>query len=238
MQLVVCDTTILLPGLVNEDGLYRKILIVFAWGKLHHELRALQDERAAAERMVADIPGAELGGDWNARGIEALHNRISRLEEHLPVMTPKDFGLVVSTPILEELEHNMAANREPLGNQEPEAIQQFRWAAAAIATVLVPTGFDGQIPPYTEGRDPKDDPVVHTAILSRAEWIYTQDAKHIALDHRRPTEYVDPQSGRVHRAVRTRWFLENVLCSGYHFDENHLREIEGKLLNIAVGQAA
>ena len=51
MQLVVCDTTILLPGLVNEDGLYRKILIVFAWGKLHHELRALQDERAAAERM-------------------------------------------------------------------------------------------------------------------------------------------------------------------------------------------
>jgi predicted nucleic acid-binding protein len=235
MQLVVCDTTILLPALVSESGLYRKLLVVFAWGKLHNELRALEDERAEAERIVAATPGAELGGPWNHGRIEQIRDRISRMEEHLPVMTPKDFGLVISPPIVEELEHNMAANREPLGNQTPEAISQFLWSATETAAVTITQGFDGEIPPYTDGRDTKDDPIIHTAVLARAEWIHSQDKRHIALTHKHPTEYIDPATGRLHRAVRTSYFLRNVICSGYHFDEDHLREIEGTLLNIAVG---
>lgn len=236
MQLVVCDTTTLFPALVDADGLYRKLLVVFAWGKLHHDLRALQDEQAEAERFLAANPGAEIGGNWDGERVEVIRDRIARLEEHLPVMTPKDYGLVISPPIAKELADNMAGRSSELGNQPPEAIEQFVWAAAESAAVYVIHGFDGSIPPYTEGRDEKDDPIIHTAVLARAEWILSQDKKHIALTHKRPTEYVDPESGRVHLAVRLSFFLSKVICSGYHFDEDNLREIDGSLLNIAIGQ--
>jgi predicted nucleic acid-binding protein len=233
MPLVVCDTGILFPALVSEDGIYRKILVVFAWGKLHHELRAIEDERAEIERLLASTPGAELGGSWNDERIEQVRNRITQLEEHLPVMTPKDFGLVLSTPITKELEHNMLNARSELGNQTPEAVSQFIWAALETATVYVAEGFDQPLPAYTEGRDPDDDPIVHTAVLSRADWILAKDA-HLVEAYKRPTEYTDPHSGRIHPAVGTKYFIENVLCSGYHFDDDDLRSIDGKLLYVAL----
>jgi predicted nucleic acid-binding protein len=234
MPLVVCDTGILFPALVSEEGIYRKILVVFAWGKLHHELRAIEDERAEIERILAGTPEAEVGGVWNNERIEQVRNRITRLEEQLPVMTPKDFGLVLSSPITKELEDNLVSTRSVLGNQTPEAVNQFVWAAVETATMYVAEGFDEPIPPYTEGRDPKDDPIVHTAVLSRADWILAKD-EHPVESYKRPSEYIDTRSGRIHPAVGPKYFIANVLCSGYHFDDADLRSIDGRLLYSALG---
>lgn len=236
MQLVVCDTTTLFPALVNDASLYRKLLVVFAWGKLHHELRAIQDEHVEIERFLAENPGSTYEGSRAEEQYETVRDRIARLEEHLPVMTPKDFGLVVSPAITQELENNMAGSRSALGNQTPEAIEQLVGAAVAVASVYVVSGFDREIPKYTKDRDRDDDPIIHTAVLARAEWILSQDKQHIALTHRRPTEYVDPESGRVHRAVRLSYFLERVICSGYHFGEDDLKQIDGRLLEIVLGR--
>lgn len=166
MQLVVCDTSILFPGLVSENGIYRKLLVVFAWSKLHMYLRAAEEEHAEVQRLLEAHPGATLGGNYDpAARVQRAKERIAVLEEHLPAMTPTDFGLVISSPITKELEDNMAGVRSRIGNLDPETIQANIAAAVSIASRHVIDGFDGPIPDYAEGRDPKDStplPEAHT----------------------------------------------------------------------------
>jgi predicted nucleic acid-binding protein len=233
VQLVVSDTNILFPGLVDEASLSRKLLVLFGWGKLHADLRALEDERAEIHRILDEVPGAEIGGGYDPDAlIERTKDKIAAMEERLPAMTPTDFGIVLSSPLIEELEDNMQQKRSELGNLTKEQTESHIASVLTLASTFVVEGFDGPIPDYTEGRDPKDDPIIHTAVLAGADWIVSRDTKHIALDRKKPTVYVSPETGRHYPAITYGYFIREVLCSGLHFDSDKLKEIDGSLLSV------
>jgi len=234
VQLVVADTTVLFPGLIDPDSLYRKLLVVFAWGKLHADLRAVTEEQAEIDRLLARTPGTQQGGHPDPGQLEAqVRQRIALIEDHLPAQTPKDFGLVVSPPITQEVLDITIGDRSALGGRSPELAHAAVASAAAVSTAQIVDDFD-DVPHYTEGRDRKDDPIIHTAVLAGAEWILSQDKKHIALDHRKPTIYADPHTRRQHKAVSLGYFLNEVLCSGIHFSVDDLKSIDGNFLALAV----
>lgn len=237
MQLVVTDTTVLFPGLIDPNSLYRKLLVVFAWGKLHTDLRAVEEEQLEIDRLLARSPEAEQSGRPEPGQLEAqARQRIAVLERHLPAQTPKDFGLVVSPPITREVLDITIGERSSLGGQDPDLAHAAVASAAAVSSAQIVEGFD-DVPHYTEGRDRKDDPIIHTAVLAGAEWILSQDKKHIALDHRKPTVYTDPHTRQEHKAVSLGYFLNDVLCSGVHFNIDDLKSIDGSLLGLVVQDA-
>jgi predicted nucleic acid-binding protein len=234
VQLVVADTTVLFPGLIDPDSLYRKLLVVFAWGKLHADLSAVKEEQAEIDRLLARSPDTELGGHLDQGQLEAeARQRIALIDEHLPAQTPQDFGLVISPPITQEVLDITIAERSALGGRTPELAHAAVASAAAVSTAQIVNDFD-DVPHYTEGRDRKDDPIIHTAVLAGAEWILSQDKKHIALDHRTPTIYAAPHTRRQHKAVSLGYFLNEVLCSGVHFSIDDLKNIDGRLLGLVV----
>lgn len=122
MQLVVADTTVLFPGLLDPDSLYRKLLVVFAWGKLHADLRAVEEGQAEIDRLLARSPDAEQGGHPVPGQLDAqARQRIALIDERLPAQTPQDFGLVVSPPIAQEVLDITIAIRSSLGGRTPSS---------------------------------------------------------------------------------------------------------------------
>jgi hypothetical protein len=73
------------------------------------------------------------------------------------------------------------------------------------------------VPPYTEGRDRDDDYLIHTAVLAQAEYVLSDDRKHIALDPDEPTIYCHPDTGQVVKAVQPAYFIE-IEVNTLHFD--------------------
>jgi predicted nucleic acid-binding protein len=235
VELVVADANVLFAGLIDPRSLHRKLLVVFAWGKAHEDLRGAEAYREEVEQLMAENPGARLGGAPAPEAVvEQAAARIALLGEHLPPMTPTTFGLVTSKVVTTEVYNISVGGRSGFG---PVSEQQARGAVAsavAISAVQQIAGLDGEIPAYTEGRDPKDDPIVHTAILSGAEWVLSQDRRHVALSWKRPTVYRNAATGRETGAIGLRYFISKRLCTGLHFDEDDLRGIDGAVLDLAL----
>ncbi len=231
MPLVVADTTILFPGLLVRDGLYRKLLVVFLWGRLHEELSAAEAERDEIRRLADEQPGSEIGGRFGPDEIvEQAEARIALMEEHLPAITPTHFTLAISTAITKEVYDNATGTRSPIGGRTRDQASRAVAVAANVATVHITEEFDDAIPEYTEGRDRKDDPIIHTAVTAGAPIIISQDQKHIALDKKKPTTYKDPATRRTHDAVSVGYFIREILCDGLHFDNDKFTSIDGGLL--------
>lgn len=235
MQLVVADANVMFAGLLDPDSLYRKLLVVFAWAKFHADRYGAREMIAEMEQVVAENPGARIGGAPDPEAVVALAEaRIALLAEHLPTMTPTDFGLVTSPPITEEIFHNATGKRSVIGSVSEQVAEGAVAAALAISMTHQVQGFAGDIPGYTEGRDVKDDPIIHTAILARADWVLSQDKKHITLSWKRPTPYKDPHTGRETGAIGLNYFISKLLCTALHFDDDDLRSIDGALLDAAL----
>ena len=235
MQLVVADANILLAGLIDPDSIYRKLLVVFAWGKLHADLASAESYREDIEQLIAENPGARFGGQPNPDEVVQLaRERIALLEEHVPAMTPSDWGLVTSAAVTKEVHDVVVGGRSGFGPLPETTAQSAVAAAVAVSATQVIHGLDGTIPEYTEGRDFDDDRIIHTAILSGAEWVLSQDHQHVALARRRPTVYREPVTGRETGAIGTWYLVNRLLCTGLHFDNEALRSIDGAVLSVAL----
>lgn len=229
MRLVVADTNILFPGLIVPRSIYRKLLVVFAYGKLHADVLAAEAYKAEIEQLLVEEAGAELGGQPSPdQVIDAAKSKLASLEEHLPPGTPNEYGLALSSPLTTEIYDNATGERSVIGNQPREIAEAAVAAALSVSATQVVKGLDGPVPAYTEGRDESDDPIIHTAILANAELVLSQDHRHITLHRRRPTTYTEPTSGRSVDAVGLWYFINRVLCSGLHFDGDDLKTIDGE----------
>lgn len=239
MQLVVADANVLLAGLIDPASIYRKLLVVFAWGKLHADLASAESYREDIEQLLAENPGARFGGQPDPGEVVRLaQERIALLEEHLPAMTPNDWGLVTSAAITKEVHDVLVGGRSGFGPLPETTAQAAVAAAVAVSVTQAIHGLEGPIPEYTEGRDPDDDKVIHTAILAGAEWVLSQDHQHVSLERRRPTLYCEPGSGRETGAIGTWYLVNRLLCTGLHFDNDALRSIDGGVLSLALQQIA
>jgi predicted nucleic acid-binding protein len=215
VQLVVADANVLLAGLIDPDSIYRKLLTVFGYGKLHADLRSAEQYRAEIEQLIAEHPGARLGGQPDPDEVVRLaQERIALLDEHLPAMTPDDWGLVTSHAITKEVYDVCVGGRSGFGPLPESSARSAVAAAVAISATQVIHGLDGPIPAYTEGRDVDDDKVIHTAILAGAEWVLSEDHRHVSLERRRPTHYREPVTARETGAIGVGYFINRLLCTG------------------------
>lgn len=71
-------------------------------------------------------------------------------------------------------------------------------------------------------------------MLSGAEWVLSQDRRHVALNWRRPTIYRNVATGRETGAIGLNYFITKRLCTGLHFDADDLRSIDGSVLDHAL----
>lgn len=235
MELVVADANVLLAGLIDPNSLCRKLLVVFAWAKAHEDLRGAEAYREEIEQLLVEHPGARFGGAPSPDEVVAqAEARVALLEEHLPPMTPTDFGLVTSKVVTTEIYNIAVGGRSGFGPVSEQLARGAVAAAVAISAVQQIAGLDGDIPPYTDGRDVKDDPIIHTAILSGAEWVLSQDRRHVALSWKRPTVYRNAATGRETGAIGLNYFITKRLCTGLHFGEDDLRSIDGTVLDHAL----
>lgn len=235
MELVVADANILLAGLIDPKSLCRKLLVVFAWAKAHDDLRGAETYREEIEQLIVEHPGARFGGSPSPdQVVEQAEARVALLEEHLPAMTPTDFGLVTSKVVTTEVYDIAVGGRSGFGPVSEGLARGAVAAAVAISATQQIAGLDGDIPAYTDGRDVKDDPIIHTAILAGAEWVLSQDRRHVALNWKRPTVYTNNATGRQTGAIGLNYFITKRLCTGLHFDEDDLRSIEGSVLDLAL----
>jgi predicted nucleic acid-binding protein len=235
VELVVADANVLLAGLIDPSSLCRKLLVVFAWAKAHEDLRDAEAYREEVEQLIVEHPGARFGGAPSPdQVVEQAETRVAVLEEHLPAMTPTGFGLVTSKAITTEVYDIAVGGRSGFGPVSKELARGAVAAAVAISAIQQVTGLDGAIPAYTEGRDVKDDPIIHTAILAGAEWVLSQDRRHVALNWKRPTAYTNVATGRATGAIGLNYFITKRLCTGLHFDEDALRSIDGRVLDHAL----
>ena len=235
MQLVVADANVLLAGLIDLNSIYRKLLVVFAYGKLHADLASAESYREETEQLIAENAGARFGGQPDPDEVVRLaRERIALLDEHVPVMTPDRWGLVTSSAITKEVYDVCLGGRSGFGPLPESAAQAAVAAAVAISATQVIHGLEGPIPAYTEGRDADDDKVIHTAILAGADWVLSEDHSHVSLERRRPTHYREPVTGRETGAIGVGYFINRLLCTGLHFDNDALRSIDGEVLSLAL----
>lgn len=200
MQLVVADANVLLAGLIDPESIYRKLLLVFAWGKLHADLDSAKGYREEIEQLLAENPGARFGGQPDPDEVVRLaRERIALLEEHLPAMTPNDWGLVTSHPITKEVHDVCLGGRSGFGPLPDQTARAAVATAVSVSTTQVIHGLDRPITDYTQGRDPDDDRVIHTAILagcaSEHRWAGAEPGT--PSDHSRQLSKPDAPSGRA-----------------------------------------
>lgn len=235
MQLVVADANVLLAGLIDPNSIYRKLLVVFAYGKLHADLASAESYREEIEQLIAENPGARFGGQPDPDEVVRLaRERIALLDEHLPAMTPSRWGLVTSSAITKEVHDVCVGGRSGFGPLPGTIAQAAVAAAVAISATQAIQGLEGPIPAYTQGRDADDDKVIHTAILAGAEWVLSEDHSHVSLERRRPTVYREPVTARETGAIGAWYFINRLLCTGLHFDNDALRSIDGSVLTFAL----
>jgi hypothetical protein len=156
----------------------RKFWLLLAFGGLVYETehRRLDLDALKAE---AEEAGGKLGGIGAAEAlIEHAEERVALLAEHLPYGAPQDWVAVGSTPLFDEYERKV---RE-IGRRFDPAIDEsdarlLRRQMEAICVAGAPPFPPGHIPAFTP--DPDDDPIVFGALLGGADYLVSDDAKHI-----------------------------------------------------------
>ena len=218
----------MLPAVLSPTGRRRNLLVLLAYGRLSAYVQMSEDERLAFEQEL-QIPGSRAGRRSLDELVEESALKKARLEERLPALASDEFCLAGSRPLFDEYE-------EKLRDRGPSIVPDFsseeaaaaRRRLAAATTILVPDFNPSQIPEYTAGRDRDDDVVIHTALLSRAEFVVSDD-KHISVDRGGATEYADPDSAARVDAFTFDRFVET------HVDRHpfELTSVDGGLLPLA-----
>jgi len=224
MRPVVLDTSVVLPAVLSPRGYRRRFWVVLALGALAARRDLLRQEADALRAEAASV-----GGQAGRTRLEVLAEqadaRYAQLREALPQGCPDDWQLVASRPLLAEYERKLREAGPKLNPTLREAdIDAVRQQIAAVC-VDVTEDFDPElIPSYTADR--KDDPVIHTALLSDASWLIADDTKHICTQPDGPTEYQMPGTDRRVSAVTFSRFLD-------HLTDIDLDRVDPGLLEVA-----
>lgn len=165
----------------------RKFWLLLAYGALTYETehRRLDFE---ALRLEAEAAGGTLGGIEKAeRLIANADGRRALLSEHLPYGAPDDWVAAGSRPLFDEYERKV---RE-VGHRFDPALDEndarlLRRQMEAICVAAAPPFPPDQIPALTA--DPDDDPIVFGALLADADYLVSDDKKHL-VPGGAPSEY-------------------------------------------------
>ncbi len=182
----------------------------------------------AFEREL-EAPGARAGGRSVDELVQEAALKKARLEERLPALAPDELCMAGSRPLLDEYEEKLRERGSRIvPDFSPEEAIAARRRLAAASTIVVPDFDPSQIPEHTAGRDRDDDIVIHTALMSRAEFVVSDD-KHISVDREGATQYEDPHSGARVEALTFDRFVEQ------HVDRHpfDLTSVDGGLLELA-----
>ncbi|HET8956267.1 MAG TPA: hypothetical protein VFN18_11470 [Solirubrobacterales bacterium] len=188
--------------------------MLLAYGRLVSNIERVNDAEMDKLKQEAEaaVGNATIGGP-----IEALREREIELRavfaERLPVMTPTDYGLVISPQLLTQVQsliQQARAHRPSLPTEAAEWVHRrlLHHTAKAFGE------FGQTIPRYTDGRAPEHEWLIHLATQAEAEFLVTRDER-IALDPTGGTEYVHEQTRRRTKAWRLDAFVEEI--EGLHF---------------------
>ena len=167
MPFIVVDTSVSLPATWSPSGLTRKFFVLLAYGAVSYEVEHGQLEVDALVKQ-AEGAGGEVRGLERAKDRRALAaDRRAALEELLPHGTPYDWVAIGSAPLFDEYERKL---RE-IGKRIAPALRdvdvpKLRRQVEAICAAGSPPFDPRDAPALT--RDPKDDPIVYTALLGDA----------------------------------------------------------------------
>jgi hypothetical protein len=215
----VVDTTILAPGTTDPDSTERKLLVLAAYGRLHHYARFGRDE---IENPSA--PAGTLGGRPVEELIEVDATRASVLGGRLPPNAPSDFLLALSLPILDQFEAFLreAGVGRGLG-MSAELAARLRRTALALA-VVAPSFLSNDVRHYFGV--PQVDLLVETAFRSRAQFVVSNAPQ---VDDRSYEEIAHPVvAAQSVTLMHVNGFLQAMLPDGFDFEA-----IAGPLLDFA-----
>jgi hypothetical protein len=169
--------------------------------------------------------GGTLGG---LEAVEALIAQADRrrtvLAERLPYGAPDDWVAVGSKPLFDEYERKVreiGAKFDP--NLDADDARRLRRQMEAICIDSAPPSPPDQLPALTS--DPQDDPIVFGALLAGADYLVSDDKRHI-VPHGEPREY--EYEDRRLLAVTFNYLVSELM------PDIDWPEIDGRLLTEAV----
>jgi len=193
MPNVVVDTSVSLPSTLSPGGARRKLWIVLAFGALTYEVEHGRLELDALGARVNQEGGVVGGIENSLDRLERASDRRAALAERLPYGTPDDWVAVGSRPLFDEYERKL---REVGTRLDPhlreEDVPVLRRQMEAVCVIAAPPFLDSAVPTLTA--DPKDDPILYTALLADADLLISSD-KHLVPDRRE--ELWDHDAGTV-----------------------------------------
>lgn len=234
MRKIVLDPLLLLSGLIDPDGMRRRLLVLTAYGAAMHFERFAGPEEI--ERMQRESrAGAHIGGPDLSALLDRMRGLREAIADALPPLAPDDLFLAVSPALLYELERDTL--REPflpplipaLNLTRPGKAIYVRRLVAGLAAIAVPE-FDHPVPNYV-WRGRKADIVVHTATQCGAYAVVTDDRD--ITQNESPKVYAH-DNGDLFPAYRFLDFVEEEVNT-LHFN---LGDVDGRLLGPFLGALA
>jgi len=227
MPLVVVDTSISLPATLSEPGgLMRKFMVLLALGSLAYREEHLNLELDALQQEAAVYGGEILGAASLEAMRESAGNRRAALVELLPYGIPEDWVAVGSPALFDEylrkvLEKGPVLRSNFSTSEAPALLARLQSLCVHAAPPFDPT----VIPAFTS--DPKDDPVIYSALLAKADFVISDD-KHIVPKDQRPVAFYEHGDARV--AAMT---FDHLMTD--HLSDVNWDEIDGAWLRNAFG---
>jgi predicted nucleic acid-binding protein len=184
---VTVDTSVALPATLRSGGMPRRLWVLLAFGALTYEVEHRRLDLGAL-RQESEAVGGTLGGLDRAEALIAhAEERAAVLAERLPYGVPDDWVAVGSRPLFDEYERKVreiGTRFDPRLDGDDARI--LRRQMEAICVAAAPPFPPEQIPAFTG--DPDDDPIVYGALLADADYLISDDRKHI-VPGGEPTEY-------------------------------------------------
>jgi predicted nucleic acid-binding protein len=180
MPLVVVDTSVSLPATLSPGGAKRRFWVLLALGALTYEV---EHGRLELESLIeqAEQQGGTAGGIGKARErIERASDHRAALLERLPYGVPEDWVAIGSRPIFDEYERKLPVVGKRLGRDLSETeVARLRRQLEAVCVVAAPPFKEADVPALTA--DPKDDPILYSALRADADLLISSD-KHLVPD--------------------------------------------------------
>jgi hypothetical protein len=172
----------------------RKLWVLLAFGALTYEAEHRRLDLDAL-RLKSEAVGGTLGGLEAAEALIArAEARRTVLAERLPYGAPDDWVAVGSRPLFDEYERKVREIGTRFDPQlDAEDARLLRRQMEAICVGAAPPFPPEQIPAFTT--DPDDDPIVYGALLAGADYLVSDDKKHI-VPNNEPREY-EHEDGRL-----------------------------------------
>jgi predicted nucleic acid-binding protein len=192
MPNVVIDTSVSLPATLSPTGVRRRFWVVLALGALSYEVEHGRLELDALTAQ-AEREGGRVGGVEQALArLERVNDRRAALLERLPYGTPEDWVAIGSRPLFDEYERKLREIGVKLDPALREAdIPRLRRQLEAVCVIAATPFGDADVPPLTA--DPKDDPILYTALVGDADLLVSQD-KHLVPDKQQELWECDGQT--------------------------------------------